>query len=417
MDIGKLFKDAWGLFVKDIGPLLVGTLIASIIPAVAGVALGLATFGASMSGLEVNDQGAVNGFGTLNWVLLAVGLTAIGVVSLFLSAPLFAGLVSGVTRRVREGRAMGYGDAFAGFHIFGRVIGASILLGIVYVALIVIPTALIVAGAVAGWAVLVAIGVIVMLAAIVLYIYLIVVWVYVFPVIVDRGAEVMPSLSESRRLVHGSGWWWTLLVLFLLQLAVGAASVALNMVPFVGSVAVIVTYPFMLTYIVAMYFQARGEGGLVDAVLAAPAAQQWTAPPGAPPYPPVVSGPATPMIASPPPPPPPPPGPVDVSAWKAASDPLAPPPSPAVAGGDVRQAPVAADSPAVDGASGQLENHCSQCGALIGGSEEYCQTCALEVSGGEPAAAPPPADATESTLPHTPPLAPEAPQPPDAPMT
>src|SRR5674476_947294 len=76
MDIGKLFKDAWGLFVKDIGPLIVGMLVASIIPAVAAIALGVATFGASMSGLKVNDQGDVSGFGTYNWVLLAVGSVA-----------------------------------------------------------------------------------------------------------------------------------------------------------------------------------------------------------------------------------------------------------------------------------------------------------------------------------------------------
>ena len=66
--------------------------------------------------------------------------------------------------------------------------------------------------------------------------------------------------------MHGSGWWWTFLVLFVLQLAVGAAGTTMNMIPFVGSVAMILVYPFVLTYIVAMYFQARGEGGLIDAV-------------------------------------------------------------------------------------------------------------------------------------------------------
>lgn len=282
MDIGKLFKDAWGLFVKDIGPLIVGMLIASIIPAVAAIALGMATFGASMSGLKVNDQGDVSGFGTYNWVLLAVGSVAIVVVLLFLSAPLYIGLVSGVIRRVREGREMEYGDAFSGFQIFGRVIWASILLSIVYGVVILIPTAVIVAGAVAGSGILVAFGIIIMLAAMVLYVYLMIAWVYVFPVIVDRDTGVMPSLGESRRLVHGSGWWWTLLVLFILQLAVGAVGFALNMITFVGFVAMIVIYPFVLTYIVAMYFQARGEGWQIDAVLAVPAAQQWTAPPGAP---------------------------------------------------------------------------------------------------------------------------------------
>ena len=298
MDIGKLFKDAWGLFVKDIGPLIVGMLIASIIPAVAAIALGVATFGASMSGLKVNDQGDVSGFGTYNWVLLAVGSVAIVVVVLFLSTPLYVGLVSGVIRRVREGREMGYGDAFSGFQIFGRVIGASILLSIVCGVIIAIPTAAIVAGAVAGSGVLVAFGIVIMLAAMVLYTYLMVAWVYVFPVIVDRDSGVMPSLGESRRLVHGSGWWWTLLVLFILQLAVGAVGFALNMIPFVGFVAMIVIYPFVLTYIVAMYFQARGEGWQIEAVLAVPAAQRWTAPPGAP----VPPG-AEPYAAPPAPPP------------------------------------------------------------------------------------------------------------------
>jgi hypothetical protein len=282
MDIGKLFKDAWGLFVKDIGPLIVGMLIASIIPAVAGAALGLATFGASMNGLEVNDQGTVQGFGAQNWVLLAVGSVALVAVILCLSAPLYAGLLSGVIRRVREGREMGYGDAFSGFHIFGRVVWASILLALVYLGVIAIPVALIVAGAVTGSGVLVAFGVVIILAAMVLYTYLMIAWVYIFPVIVDRDIGAVPSLGESRRLVHGSGWWWTFLVLFILQLAAGAAGAALGMVPFVGSVAMILIYPFMLTYIVAMYFQARGEGGLIDVVLNVPAAPQWTAPPGAP---------------------------------------------------------------------------------------------------------------------------------------
>jgi hypothetical protein len=413
MDIGKLFKDAWGLFVKDIGPLIVGVLIASIIPVVAGAALSLAAFGAGIGGLQASEPSGASGFSPFGWVLLVGGFGALLVVILFLSAPLYVGLMSGVVRRVREGREMGYGDAFSGFHIFGRVIGASVLLSVVYLVVIALPAAVIVAGAVGHLGVLVAFGVVIMIAAIVLYVYVIVAWVYVFPVMVDRATGVVPSLGESRRLVHGSGWWWTLLVLFILQLAVGAASIAMNMVPFVGSVALIVVYPFILTYIVAMYFQARGEGQLIDAVLAVPAAQQWTPPPGAPPYPPAVSGTATPLMA-----PPPPPGAVDVSAWKAAADPLAAqPPSSAVAGGGLHPAPIAADGPAVDGANGQLEKHCSQCGALIGGSEESCQACALEVSGGEPAAAAPSADAVEAVLPHTPPVAPEPPKPPDAPQS
>ncbi len=54
------------------------------------------------------------------------------------------------------------------------------------------------------------------------------------------------------------------------------------------------------------------------------------------------------------------------------------------------QTPGSRLEPGVDAGSGQLERHCSQCGALIEGSHEFCQVCALEASGGE---LPPEADA------------------------
>ncbi len=118
---------------------------------------------------------------------------------------------------------------------------------------------------------------------------------YVFPVIVDRGLGVTAAMGESRRLVHGTGWWWTFLVLFLLQLVAGAVSFVSGAHPVRGAIATIVLYPFVLTYIVAMYFQARGEGQLIDAVLG------WPRP--APTGPPAYSAPAAPYSAMPPAPP------------------------------------------------------------------------------------------------------------------
>jgi hypothetical protein len=41
----------------------------------------------------------------------------------------------------------------------------------------------------------------------------------------------------------------------------------------------------------------------------------------------------------------------------------------------------------VDAGSGKLVHHCSQCGAVIEGSAEFCQVCAHQVSGGETPAA------------------------------
>ena len=49
----------------------------------------------------------------------------------------------------------------------------------------------------------------------------------------------------------------------------------------------------------------------------------------------------------------------------------------------VHQTPGSKEEPGVDARTGKLEAHCSQCGTLIEGSDEFCQICALEVSGGD----------------------------------
>jgi len=330
VDVGKLFRDAWGLFVKDIGPLIVGMLIASIVPAVAAVVITAATIGASISGLQVDAQGAVTGVESVNVALLISGTVAIVVVMLFLTVPLYVGILSGVFRRVREGREMAYGDAFSGFSIFGKVIWASVLLGLIFAAIVVVPTGVIVGGAIAGSGILAGLGAVVLLAAMVACAYLAIAWVYLFPVIVDRGLGVTEAMGESRRLVHGTGWWWTFLVLFLLQLVVGAVSFALGLIPVIGAIATIVLYPFVLTYVVAMYFQARSEGQLIDAVLG------W--PRQAPVGPPAYSAPAAPYGTAPLPPAPPPYGAPPVvpppvvgqgQAYAPAPPPLTPPAHPA----------------------------------------------------------------------------------------
>jgi hypothetical protein len=47
------------------------------------------------------------------------------------------------------------------------------------------------------------------------------------------------------------------------------------------------------------------------------------------------------------------------------------------------QTPGSSREPGVDAGSGYLERHCSQCGVDIEGSDEFCQVCAIEASGGE----------------------------------
>jgi hypothetical protein len=83
LDIGLAFKRAWGLFVKDIAPLLIGALIA----------------------------GALS--------ILTVGI---------LAGPLFAGLYGMVIGRVRDGRQPHVGDVFAGFDRFWSYFAAALVL-------------------------------------------------------------------------------------------------------------------------------------------------------------------------------------------------------------------------------------------------------------------------------------------------
>jgi len=83
LDIGLAFKRAWGLFVKDIAPLLIGALIAGVLS------------------------------------VLTVGI---------LAGPLFAGLYGMVIGRVRDGRQPHVGDVFAGFERFWSYFAAALVL-------------------------------------------------------------------------------------------------------------------------------------------------------------------------------------------------------------------------------------------------------------------------------------------------
>jgi hypothetical protein len=83
LDLGLALKRGWQLFVKDLGPLIVGSLIACLLTV---VTLGI------------------------------------------LGGPLFAGLVGMVVGRVRDGRQARVGDVFAGFDRFWSYFFAALVL-------------------------------------------------------------------------------------------------------------------------------------------------------------------------------------------------------------------------------------------------------------------------------------------------
>lgn len=83
LDIGLVFKQSWRLFIKDIGPLLIAWLIATI--------LGVVTLG-------------------------------------ILLGPLYAGLFEMINARIRDGRRPEVGDVFNGLSRFWRYFGAALAL-------------------------------------------------------------------------------------------------------------------------------------------------------------------------------------------------------------------------------------------------------------------------------------------------
>ena len=256
LDIGRVLKDSWVIFTKDWGVLILGALIT-----------------------------------------LALGIVSLGI----LFIPLLAGLYIMVLRRVREGRKAEVGDVFGCFDRVGAFIVAYLLfvaIGLAFVVIVGAPLLLLVihnSGARAFGLFLTAIAA---FAALLVGYYLETVWVYWTILMVDRRLGVITALAESRVLVARSGFWMTLLIVFIVGAIVAAVSSALGAVTFgVGSVLTLLTMPWQIAAYTAMYFQVAGEDRLLPSAypgassiwlgggfFAAPFQAGAYAPPYAPPY-------------------------------------------------------------------------------------------------------------------------------------
>jgi hypothetical protein len=434
MSIGDVFAKAWELWRRDIGWLILAGLVVGLIVgviaviafsivagmlavSVGGIALGSSGDSTSITGLSIGTLIAAFILGVVGYLMVSV-----------LAMVFYGGMFEMVIGAARENRGVNFGDLFGGFRKFGSfivfwlvIVGISIVCALVMI----IP--------IVGW-----------IAVPIFGAWLGTTWLYVLPLIADRGLTFGEAARTSSQMVKGVGWWKTFgtiivlgaafVVVMLVISLLGRASSAFSSI--LTLVFEIAAGPFAICYVSTMYL-----GSAEQAVLAPAGGYAVPVPPayGAAPYvTPPAGGQAYQPIA--PPPIAPPIAPVagqgdltaataaaagvalplaEVDAWKAAADPLAPPPPPppTPAPPVAPHEHAASESPTVDVASGQLEKHCSECGALIEGSHEFCQSCALEVSGGEPQAAEPAATdppvvepTTEAPAPPEAPAAPEAPR-------
>ena len=231
MDIGRILKDSWTIFVRDWGALVVASLITLVL---GGLTLGI------------------------------------------LYVPLMAGLYLMILRRVREGRPAQVGDVFGCFDRLGAYVVAYLLFlafGLVVAAVVLPPFLLLVVGhsgaRALGWILFLLAG----CAVVAVGVYLLTVWVYWTLLMVDRRRSVVEALKESRAIVTKSGFWMTLLVIVVVGVVVSVVINGISAVTFgIGGILAFVAVPWQLAAYTAMYFQATGESGLLPSAFPGPSA-------------------------------------------------------------------------------------------------------------------------------------------------
>lgn len=234
MDIGKCFRDAWGLYLLDLGPLAVAAVIAGVVIAIAGAVIGLV----SGAGVAVLTTGHMTGLGAGTAALAGILLFVVGLV---VYAWLFAVLFRMLLGRIRQARPAGYAD-LQDFDQIGAFAAVTIVLGIIVGI---------------GYALLVIPG-----------LFLTTIWVFVLPLVADRGMGLGDAMSESQRLARQPGYMTTFVTWLVGALVVGVVAALLGLVPVLGTIVGLMTMPFAVAYVLSMYFQLTGQDNLIDAALA-----------------------------------------------------------------------------------------------------------------------------------------------------
>ena len=235
MDIGKCFSHAWGLFKLDWGPLVVTALVAAVIVGVVRAVVGLALGG--VEGLDAFSL-SLAGFGfraAFAFTLL------VGVVTIVVYAWMYAVTFRMVLRRVREGRAAEYAD-MQSFDQIGAFAVAAVVLGVI-----------------------ISVG---YLLFIVPGLVLTTLWIFALPLIGDRRMNVGEAMGRSKDMAAQLGYMTTFVTWLVGAIVVGVIVGLLSVIPVVGVIIGLVAAPFAVAYVVSMYFQAEGNGAMIDAALA-----------------------------------------------------------------------------------------------------------------------------------------------------
>jgi uncharacterized membrane protein len=102
------------------------------------------------------------------------------------------------------------------------------------------------------------------------------IWLYALPLVGDRRLGVSEAMAESRAMAARPGYMTTFATWLVGGIVVGVIVALLSIIPVVGVIIGLVAAPFGVAYVLSMYFQAQGEGRLIDAALG------HSSPPGGP---------------------------------------------------------------------------------------------------------------------------------------
>jgi hypothetical protein len=240
---GRLIRQAWSLYRRDMGALIGGTVVAGIVCSVVagiGVSIIVASLGTSSAGLAAHR------------VLFELAAIAL----LFVLTPFVGGLIAMVTKHVRSGSKGRVGDIFEGFGQFVPLVLAAV---------VILGPAMVVAALVGRFSPLTTALYSLVEAVIALP------FVYLLPVIVDRRLGIRQALSCSLRLLRRGGLGRTLVALvslILIETFMDVPNVLGSGWDILGLAIEVVVAPALLVYIVCMYFRAAGEQDSLDEAIA-----------------------------------------------------------------------------------------------------------------------------------------------------
>ncbi|MCU0641482.1 MAG: hypothetical protein MUC35_05280 [Candidatus Margulisbacteria bacterium] len=166
MDIGKAFVDSWTIYIKNFIVILLAGIIAAL----------------------------------LGWLIAPT----IGLQFMFVKA--------------KRGGAVVFNDVFAPFGKFFPLLGAALLICLLF-GLSFVPAVVCFNY---GWNL---IGGLFMAAAVIGVVYYGVCWLFALMLIYDKGVPIVESLKASRALVVKNGWWQHFLLLIMVGIVTGLGNV------------------------------------------------------------------------------------------------------------------------------------------------------------------------------------------------